>query len=320
MSFSSIVKNEISRFEESRDCCLIAELTGIISIGGIINTLGELKIVTENAAFARRTYTLFKKIFQIAIQVKCMKSKRFAKNAYYELQIFDKGNVSYILKSLGIRFNTNEKLKHPLFPVDIDNITAHNCCKKAYLRGTFLAAGSISDPGKTYHVEITGKTYLIASQIKALIRSYSLNARIIQRKGSYVVYLKEGDHIVDFLNIIGAHSALLQMENIRILKDMRNNVNRVVNCETANLGKTVDASLRQIRNIEYIRDNIGLEKLPESLREIAELRMKHRDASLRELGELLDPPLGKSGVNHRLRKLEKFARDSLDGEPRSMLP
>ncbi len=142
-----------------------------------------------------------------------------------------------------------------------------------------------------------------------LINEFGLNAKTIERKNNFVVYLKEGDQIVNLLNIIGAHSALLDLENIRIYKDMRNNINRIVNCETANLSKTINAAVRQIENIRYLESNYGLAKLSPSLREIAELRLKNPDASLRELGEMLEPPIGKSGVNHRLRKLDKIAED-----------
>lgn len=147
----------------------------------------------------------------------------------------------------------------------------------------------------------------LATEVSDLMDSFKLHSKVTKRKGNYVVYLKEGENIVDFLNIIGAHSALLELENIRILKEMRNNVNRIVNCETANLQKTVDASVRQVENINYIKEHLGFDKLPENLREIAKMRLAYSDATLKELGEMLNPPLGKSGVNHRLRKLDKIA-------------
>jgi DNA-binding protein WhiA len=167
----------------------------------------------------------------------------------------------------------------------------------------------VSDPEKTYHLEIAVRHEDYARLVDSVINSYGLRSKVIQRKGNFVAYLKEGENIVDFLNIIGAHSALLKLENIRILKQMRNSVNRLVNCETANLDKTVNASVRQLSNIKFIQESIGLEKLPKSLQEIARLRMEHTEASLTELGAMLDPPLGKSGVNHRLRKLEKIAEE-----------
>lgn len=317
LSFSSLVKNEISRIDELESCCLKAELAAIIAVGGIINEGIDIKIITENAAFARRTYSLFKKLFGVSVKLKCNKGKKLAKNISYKLVISNADEINKIIEELEIKISVNEGQESPTIMQNVEKITANSCCKKAYLRGAFLASGSVSDPEKTYHIELTSRSSSLAHQLKDMINSYNLNSRIIKRKGCYVIYLKEGDHIVDFLNIIGAHSALLQMENIRILKDVRNNVNRIVNCETANLEKTVNASVRQIKNIEYIRDNIGLNKLPKNLKEIAELRMKYRDASLKELGEMLDPPLGKSGVNHRLRKLERIAEDNFNNKTHS---
>ncbi|MGI5997638.1 MAG: DNA-binding protein WhiA, partial [Lutispora sp.] len=210
-----------------------------------------------------------------------------------------------ILKKL---FIINETAKGNRINNRIPNsIVKKDCCKRAYLRGVFLGGGSISAPEKTYHLEMVTSNETYAKDIKNLINSFGLNAKIVLRKDYFVVYLKEGENIVDFLNIIGAHSALLDLENVRIYKEMRNNVNRLVNCETANLSKTVNAAMRQINNIKYIKEHMGLNKLPKNLRDIAEARLLHQDASLKELGEMLSPAVGKSGVNHRLRKLDELA-------------
>ena len=143
--------------------------------------------------------------------------------------------------------------------------------------------------------------------LRDLINSFNLRSKVIQRKNSFIIYIKESEQISDLLSIMGAHSALFELENIRIMKEMRNNVNRLVNCETANLSKTVNAAVRQVESIKFIQSEIGLKRLPKNLREIAELRLNYPDESLKELGEMLDPPVGKSGVNHRLRKIEKIA-------------
>ncbi|NSW91683.1 MAG: DNA-binding protein WhiA [Firmicutes bacterium] len=315
MSFSSLVKNELCRINIKEECCLKAELAAVVAIGGIISFTDnsmDITIITENAAFARRTYLLFKELLGFSVEVKCRKGKKLKKHTSYILTIADPNNANKVIKDLNIQLNMDERRNFPTIVQDVKKIITNSCCKRSYLRGAFLAGGSISDPEKTYHIELTTRFPLLAYELKEMISDYNLNAKIIKRKGYYVIYLKEGDHIVDFLNIIGAHSALLNMENIRILKDMRNNVNRIVNCETANLEKTVNASVRQIQNIEYIRDYIGFDKLPKNLREIAELRLQYSDASLKELGEMLEPPLGKSGVNHRLRRLEKIAKDGMD--------
>ena len=175
------------------------------------------------------------------------------------------------------------------------------------MRGAFLGAGSISDPQKGYHMEFVCQDEAKALQLQQVIQGFAVDAKIVIRKKYYVVYLKEGTAIVDLLNIMGAHVSLMNLENLRIVKEMRNSINRRVNCETANISKTVNAATRQIEDIEYLRDHYGLHKLPAALRQMAEVRLEYPDAPLKELGEYLDPPVGKSGVNHRLRKLSELA-------------
>ena len=183
----------------------------------------------------------------------------------------------------------------------------NKCCKKAALREAFMLAGSVSDPEKSYHLEIVFRRKETAEFILSIMNALRLNPKTTSRNEYSVVYVKEGEGIVDFLNITGAHNALMTLENVRILKDMRNSVNREVNCETANLDKMVNASLRQVGNIRYLEEHVGFDNLPVLLKEIAELRMEFSEISLKELGQLLNPPLGKSGVNHRLRKLDRLA-------------
>lgn len=181
------------------------------------------------------------------------------------------------------------------------------CCKRAYIRGAFLASGSMSDPSKSYHFEIVCDREDQAEHLKEMINSFEVGAKIVKRKKAYVVYLKEGSQIVDILNVMEAHIALMELENVRIMKEMRNSVNRKVNCETANINKTVSAAVKQKEDILYIRDTVGFEKLPDGLREVALARLQYPDAPLKELGKLLEHPVGKSGVNHRLRKLSEIA-------------
>lgn len=287
MSFSSLVKNELSRINPGNNEYLRAEFDGIIQTGSYSSDGKGIRIVTENAAYARRVYMLIKHVLMTTAQVSCRKNNKLKKHTSftvfselsYEKKIFDPAE-----------YRSNDELK------------------KSFLRGAFLSSGSVSDPEKTYHLEIIAKNSEAAAVIMELMNDYDLKSKVIRRKEHFIVYIKEGDNIADFLNIIGAHKSLIELENVRILKDMRNSVNRVVNCETANLDKTVNASVRQIHNIEYIKENIGFDNLSESLRQIAFLRLKHREASLKELGEMLNPPIGKSGVNHRIRKLEEIAR------------
>jgi len=306
MSFSSKTKNELSRKTADDKCCQMAELSGIIHVSGSIQLAGNrkfnVKITTENPAVARLVFTLFKKSLGIHTEVMAKKHKVLKKGYTYYILLQDAGEI---LRKLEILSDVNELLGiNQSVP---QQLLKNECCRRAYLRGVFLGGGSISDPEKTYHLEIVTHDNDYGESLKGLINSYDLNSKVIQRKNNYVVYLKEGDQIVDMLNIIGAHTTLLNLENVRIVKHMRNKVNRLVNCETANLNKTVEAAIRQIETIEYLLATVGLGFLPDNLIEVAELRLEHTESSLSELGEMLDPPVGKSGVNHRLRKIEKIA-------------
>lgn len=311
MSFSSIVKNEICRIPEDKDCCQIAELSAIMRMSGTIHINGKqglsFRISTENPAIARRVFTLLKNLFKIHSDILVKKNNSLKKNNVYIIVISpDMGAKDILLKTAILKEHNGAISINNKIGADI---IKKSCCKRAYLRGAFLGGGSISNPEKTYHMEFVANALEHAEELMKLINSFDLNAKVIQRKNSFVVYLKEGEQIVDLLNVIGAHTALLELENVRIYKEVRNNVNRLVNCETANLNKTVDAAVRQIDSIKLIQQKVGLRKLPPNLREIAELRINYPDVSLKELGEMLNPPIGKSGVNHRLRKIEKIAEE-----------
>ena len=181
--------------------------------------------------------------------------------------------------------------------------------KRALIREAFMQSGSISDPEKFYHLEIVFTEETEAQQIKSLLKDFGLDGKIVERKGHYVVYLKEGAQIADMLRIMEASLALMEFENIRIVKEMRNSINRQVNCEAANLGKTISAAVKQVEDIKFISSKVGLEYLPEGLAETARKRLEYPEATLKELGELMEPPLGKSGVNHRLKKLSELAEN-----------
>lgn len=320
LSFSSTVKNELCRIENISDCCLFSELTAALCLNGAAAIVpgggSNIKITTENAAFARRIFSNIKKLCDISPEVTIRKSKKLKKHVSYILFITAAIGSAKLLKLTGVTLETANEQSPELVLSDKNNLK-RQCCRKAFLRGAFLAGGSISDPEKTYHLELTSRTLSQAHELSKILGTFKLNARIIRRKGSYVTYLKEGENIVDFLNIIGAHSALMELENVRILKGMRNTVNRIVNCETANLEKTVNASVRQVDNIRYIAENIGFDKLPDSLRDIAELRLEYSDSNLLELGQFLSPLLGKSGVNHRLRKLDQIAEKHREEKSKS---
>lgn len=319
MTFSATTKNELSRIPLIDNCCAIAELSAIIRMSGTIQISGmkqiNLRFTTENAAIARRIFSILKTIYDTEVEVMVRRNKQLKKNNNYLVIINNRDISKEILKDVGFIRGTASIL-NPNYSIP-KNLVENRCCRRSYIRGAFLGGGSISNPEKTYHLEFVTSKEKHAKDLSEVINSFGLNSKIVIRKESYVIYLKEGEQIVDLLNIIGAHQALLKLEDIRVLKNIRNNINRLVNCETANLGKTIDASMRQIRNIKYIDDKIGLNKLPPNLREIAELRLEYNDASLKELGTYLDPPVGKSGVNHRLRKIEKLA-DELRGDNKNV--
>jgi DNA-binding protein WhiA len=308
LSFSLDVKSELSRIEEVNPCCKKSELAGILRAGlSFKNTGGSCKLfmVTENSPLSRHLFSRVKELYHTSPEVLLLKTRRFRTHAVYKLDFSGFiGNDDSVLSDAGIRLSPDHtQLCHD------KTALRTRCCKRAYLRGGFLATGSISDPDRSYHLEVSFQSRELAEEYIHYLRDFGIESRTILRKGHTLVYLKEGQEIVDFLNVIGAHGALMNLENIRIVKDMRNQVNRIVNCETANLGKTVNASCRQIENIEYINEHMGLESLPKGLSEIARMRLDNPDVSLGELGNMLNPPLSKSGVNHRLRKLDKLAEE-----------
>ncbi len=308
MSFSGNVKEELSEHWSSARHCQIAELAALLGLCGsiIINSRNEysVKVHTENKAVARKVFTLIKKTFNIESDISIRRNIQKQSVSYSVVikQHQDALRVLQAVKLIDEHLDGFEEVRivNPI-------VVQQTCCKRAFIRGAFLAAGSMSDPKKAYHFEIVCAAEPMAEQIRELMCSFSMDAKIVQRKKSYVVYLKEGSQIVDMLNIMEAHVSLMELENVRILKEMRNTVNRKVNCETANLNKTVSAAVKQMEDITYLRDTIGLEKLSEGLEEVALARLSHPDASLKELGALLSPPVGKSGVNHRLRKLGDLA-------------
>lgn len=312
MSFSSTIKTNLSRITHDRRCCQRAELSALIRTSGSISLRGfsgtDLTIRTENAAVARLVFTLFKKIYALHTELIIKKGSGVKRGNIYEIFI---ENAQEILADLGIIL-----ISDGLFEINRsvpEALVENDCCPRAYIRGAFLGAGSVSDPEKTYHLEFNLHSYQYALSFQELVNRYDLNAKVIQRKSNHIVYLKESEKIVDLLNVIGAHHSLLEFENVRIIKGMRNSVNRLVNCETANLNKTVDAAVRQVEVIRALDEYLGLEQLPDSLKQIALIRLENEDLSLKEIGEMLDPPIGKSGVNHRFKKMEKMLEELVSG-------
>lgn len=303
MSFAAQTKKELTLME-AEACCEKAELSALIRMNGSVQLSSQriiLDISTENAAIARRIYSLLKKTYQVHIELLVRKKMRLKKNNVYMVRI--PSRVQDILSDLKI---VSEGFQ---FTPGIDkSVVRGNCCKRSYLRGAFLAGGSVNNPeGSSYHLEISSMYEEHCNALVDLANRFQLNARCIERKKGFVFYIKEGQKIIEFLSIIGAHQALLRFEDIRIMKDMRNSVNRIVNCETANLNKTIGASMRQIENIRLLQREVGLENLPEKLREVAEIRLQYPDVNLNEIGDMLKGSVSKSGVNHRLRKIDELA-------------
>ena len=318
MSFSSGVKEELYRHISPARHCQLAELAALLHFNGSIGvgTTGTfLQIHAENALVVRKCFTLLQKTFNISTETRVQQENQ---QTGYFCRIDDPELILRILQ--GIKFldqtgsptsgeeSLQDGLRCPVSRLLIRN----SCCQRAFLRGAFLAAGSMSNPGKGYHLEIVCSTMERAEQIQSIMKEFELDARIVTRKKNQVVYLKEGSQIVDFLGVVEAGSALMNLENIRIRKEISNNINRKVNCETANIGKTVSAAVKQIEDIRYIETHVGFSQLTEELEETAVCRLRYPEATLKELGEMMNPPVGKSGVNHRLRKLGRIA-DELRG-------
>ncbi len=295
MSFSGTVKEELAAHVSSARHCQLAELAALLLYNGSTCEGGRhLCLETENEAVARKCFTLLKKTFNIET---VMRGR--------QRLILDDETERRVTEALYLAEGEDGKITLTRSVNSL--LIRHSCCARAWLRGVFLSAGSMSDPQKSYHLEFVCDENAQAVQLREVLSEFQIEARIIGRKKYQVVYLKEGAGIVDLLNVMGAHVSLMELENMRILKEMRNSINRRVNCETANISKTVTAAGRQIEDILLIRDRYGFENLPDNLRQMAEVRLEYPDAALKELGGYLEPVVGKSGVNHRLRRLSEIA-------------
>lgn len=311
MSFSSKVKKELAGHVSNAVHCRIAELAALISMCGSVMIDEEnhyaIRIRTETEPTAEKIRTLLWKTFHINTEITVRDNAYSRVGKTYTLTVKDNQEAIKILQATKLINDAGDIEEN--FSLTNNILIKKDCCKRAFIRGAFMAAGSISDPNKSYHFEIKCNSKKKAEQLINLLKKYDIEGKMVARKGNYVVYLKEGEGIVDVLNVMEAHVSLMEMENVRILKGMSNYYNRQVNCETANIKKTVATSVRQIEDIKYIMKNKGIHYLPPKLQEIALARIDNPDASLQELGQSLDPPLGKSGVNHRLRKICQIADD-----------
>lgn len=308
MSFSDQVKDEVTRIDLDSDCCAQAELAALVKLNGSLEIVKKrlaLKVVFRKAAVARRIYRLLKERFDFLIKIVVRRSMYLNKDNYYIVKLPPQNGVKELLLNCGL-INDNYELNHEIK----DELVTKRCCQRAYTRGTFLGGGSINDPESSYHLEIWVDKHNYARQFADLAKEkFELEFKIRTRNDDYLLYLKKAKEVAKVLNIIEAHSALLNFENTKVLKEVKNQVNRIVNCETANLNKTLKAAREQIENIKLLEAVKGWDSLSPSLQEIAELRLENPYASLKELGELLEPSLSKSGVNHRLRRINKLAEE-----------
>jgi hypothetical protein len=304
-TFSTEVKNELSRVYPTKICCRKAELSAILRINGSLHIKSgssyALHTVTENAATARLIVSWLKELFCLEINLTVRRS-RLHKNSNYLIFIPDQPGLNQALNELGI---LDDKLG--VTSTVLPRLVRKKCCALAYLRGAFLGGGFISNPKSNYHFEITTDNAMLAEGLQALLHRNQLTARINIRKRYFAVYLKNSDQIVRFLALVGAHKALLGWEDVRVVKEIRGQVNRLVNCDTANLNKAVKAALNQLEDIKVIEKEIGFRNLNRGLREFAQVRIRYPDVCLRELGQLMRPKLSKSAVAHRARRINKIA-------------
>ncbi|WP_395323363.1 DNA-binding protein WhiA [Levilactobacillus parabrevis] len=304
MSYASEVKKELTTLEVHRENAK-AELVALIRMNGALGLANHhfvLNVQTENPAITRRMYQLLKRFYDLESELLVRRKMKLKKNNLYIVRV--KTGVTEVLSDLGI-FDGMQLLESvPAEILDSDMSV------RSYLRGAFLAGGSVNNPETSrYHLEIYSLYEEHNQMIAEMMNRYNLNARTIVRRSGYITYLKSAEEIADFLSLIGATTSMLKFEDIRIMRDMRNSVNRLVNCENANLDKVANASTRQIDNIQFIESTVGLSQLPVKLREVAETRLAHKEVSLKELGDLVPGgPISKSGINHRLRKINDYAK------------
>lgn len=308
VSFTAEVKEELSRIEPPRGCCLKAELSALIRIEGTLHITGpgrfRLEVATETAPVARKAIKLLHGVYGLKTELTVRRSVLHKTNNYL-ITVPNQPTLESALVDLGI-LDEEHGLTYEISP----RLVKRDCCAISYLRGAFLGGGFVADPHGDFHFELTAENEQIAKALVDLMARFEVEARVAQRRGTFAVYLKGAEPIVTFLALVGAHRALLRTEDVRIIKSMRNDVNRLVNAETANLQKTAEAALQQVDAIQTLVDTRGLESLPPALQELARLRLENPDVSLRELGELADPPLTKSAVYHRVRRIEELAAEA----------
>jgi DNA-binding protein WhiA len=307
VSFTAEVKEELSRVAPTRPCCPRAELSALMRVEGTIHLAGgeryRLEMATETAPVARKAIKLMHSLYGLKTELTVRRSVLHKTNNYL-ITVPSQPALQVALADLGIL----DEVGGFTYGVPA-RLVRKDCCAVSYLRGAFLGGGFVADPHGDFHFELTAETEQHARDLVGLMARFGIEARVTRRRGLFAVYLKGAEPIVTFLALVGAHRALLRTEDVRIIKSMRNDVNRLVNAETANLQKSADAAISQVEDIRYLSDLHGLTWLPPALQELAQLRLDHPDVSIRELGEYAAPPLSKSAVYHRIRRIESLAAE-----------
>ena len=312
MAYTADVKSELMQSPVLKDCCAGAELTALLLLSGSISLcgLGRYRLIfgSENAAVVRYCFTQLKRAFALAPEIRAVRSNQRGEHIRYQLQL-EGEEAAGLLDRLGL-LDPKQLLGIRMRPGRA--ILSRECCRKAYLRGAFLACGWISQPEKAYHFELAAPDEEQAKTLQELIARWDVQARISARKSQQIVYVKKSEDVETLLGVLGASSALLTFENVRIMKSLRNDLNRQMICDDFNTDKTVRAAAQQLDDIAVIEKYLGLGKLPASLRQAAEARIASPDATLSQLGELMDPPAAKSAVNKRIRRLGELAQKLRD--------
>lgn len=309
-SFSRSVKDELARLDLGDHGVIIGELAGIVRFAGSLSIrpgsgMG-LIFTSENPACARRYLSLVKRVYTQDVEVAVSQNQSFKNKKTYTINLTESSSLRLLLDDIGLM--ARGQVSTPSYKTPASVLRDRDQAR-AYIRGAFLGGGSVSSPDKAYHLEFSSRQEDLAQDLAYWLSSLGLASRILERKDRVITYIKDGDQVSDLLALMGASQSVLAFEDARALKDIRNYVNRRVNFETANLNKTAAASVKQLRNIELIESRLGLESLPQKLREVALLRRENPEASLEEIGQSLDPPVGKSGVSHRFKKIEKVAKE-----------
>ncbi len=301
-SFTSVIKREICNLPLNSNCCIPAELLGVICFGAVIRN-NRLSVKTESFTVAKRIQEMTSKVF--GYNPNCIAGEGIKKK-FYTVEIADDETLSDVLENFSLIKNSHDLKNFVSFGIE-KRFVERLCCRQSFLRGAFLISGSCSSPEKAYHLEIATNHRRLSKEIADLLESLEISAKTIQRNSNYVIYLKDSDKIFDFLGLVGATTAMLEFQQAKIYKNFINNITRTMNCEEANLNKALKAGMEQAMGIEKIRDTIGLEKLEPSLREVALLRLENKSASLSELADMFSKPISRSGINHKLKKIERIA-------------